>query len=96
MFQNGGFLLMLVNLLGQLNAIVQGDNALYAGMQAKQARVRLSNGLNSLNYDKVNLSTIAKLHNKDSHLAFAGIKNDFIAKAMDTWYSSLSEKNHKG
>ncbi|MDD3419865.1 MAG: hypothetical protein PHE78_04605 [Candidatus Gastranaerophilales bacterium] len=86
---------MLINLLGQLNAIAQGNDALYSSMQVRQAQMGLVKGLGASNVDRIDLSTIARLHNKDKQLAFAGIKNDFIVKAMDSWYNSLTDKNKK-
>lgn len=86
---------MLINLLGQLNAIAQRNDAVYSSMQARQAQMGLVRGLGVSNVDRIDLSTIARLHNKDQQLTFAGIKNDFIAKAMDSWYNSLADKNKK-
>lgn len=79
---------MLLNLIGQLNLIAQKHDAIFSGIQVKQAQLGLAQGFG---IDRLDLSTIHKLHNKNQQLSFAGIKNDFIAKAMNTWFESLAD-----
>jgi hypothetical protein len=81
-----------MNLIGQLNAIAKKDDALFSGMQVKQAQLGLVQGCD---IGRLDLSTIHKLHNKDQQLTFTGIKNEFIAKAMNAWYESLADKHKK-
>ncbi|MEI8376899.1 MAG: hypothetical protein WCF95_00005 [bacterium] len=81
-----------MNLIGQLNAIAKKDDALFSGMQVKQAQLGLVQGCD---IGRLDLSTIHKLHNKDQQLTFTGIKNEFIAKAMNAWHESLADKHKK-
>jgi len=83
---------LLINLIRQLNSIAQKDDALFSGMQARQAQLSLVQGVSM---DRLDLSTIHKVHNKDQQLTFTGIKNDFIAKAMNAWYESSTDKEKK-
>ena len=77
-----------MNLIGQIKAIAKIDEAIFSGMQVRQAQLGLVQGIS---IDRLDLSTIHKLHNKNQQLTFAGIKNDFIAKAMTAWYESLAD-----
>lgn len=86
---------MLMNLIGQLNAISMMNNAQMIGMQARQSQLGLLRMQEPLSYDKVDFSTMHKLHNKDKQLSFAGIKSNFTAKAMEVWYDSLKKQQNK-
>lgn len=86
---------MLMNLIGQLNAISMMNNSQMVGMQARQSQLGLIKMAEPLAYDKVDFSTMHKMHNKDKQLAFAGAQSNFTAKAMDVWYASLKEQQNK-
>lgn len=86
---------MLMNLIGQLNAISAMNNAQMVGMQARQSQLGLLKMQEPLEYDKVDFSTMHKLHNKDKQLTFKGIQSGFVAKAMETWYDSLKKQQNK-
>ena len=80
---------MITAIIGQLHAIAQIDEALFSGIQVKQAQLGL---VQNICAGRLDLSTIHKVHNKNEQLTFTGIKNDFIAKAMTAWYESLAYK----
>lgn len=83
-------------LLGQFNAIARGNDAAFASMQSRQARMGLCSGLtfgNSLQCDT--FTSMSQLAAKDKQLQLNEVQNNFVASAMDAWRKSLEEKQKK-
>jgi hypothetical protein len=83
-------------LLGQFSAIARGNDAAFAGMQARQARMGLCNGLpfgGGLQCDT--FTSMSQLAAKDKQLALSEVKSNFVASAMDAWSKSLAEQAKK-
>ncbi len=95
---------MLMNLLGQLSAINQYNNAAYAGMQARQSHMSMMRGI-QINpggpdvdvFSKTNFGSMAQLASRDKQLQMTEIRSNFVMTAMDAWQKSLKEeaKNRK-
>lgn len=92
---------MLMNLLGQLNAINQYNNAAYSGMQARESQMGLMRGIHfnggSPQSDTFQHNSMAQLAAKDKQLQLQEIQSNFIMDAMEHWRQSLQEqaKNKK-
>ena len=92
---------MLINLLGQLNAINQYNNAAMAGMQARESHMSLMRGITfnggNPSQDTFKPGYMAQLAARDKQLQMTEIKSNFVMTAMDAWQKSLKEqaKNRK-
>ena len=91
---------MLMNLIGQLNAIARGSDAAYAGMRARDSQMGLIKGLNfngnsGPNEDTFTPSKMANLAAQDKHLQIQEVQSNFVMDAMEAWRKSLAEKAKK-
>lgn len=95
---------MLMNLLGQLSAINQYNNAAMMGMQARESHLSMMRGI-QINpgapardtFSKTNFGSMAQLAAQDKQLQMTEIQSNFVMSAMDAWQKSLKEqaKNRK-